>query len=505
MVVMDGWGIAPPSPGNYISQARTPNFDYFFSHYPHCQNKAAGQAVGLPKGTEGNSEVGHLHMGAGRIVLQMYEVINRAIRDKSFFENRVLKRALSFAKKKNSSVHLMGLCSDGGVHSHINHLLAILKMAKMTSVKKVFIHFFADGRDVPERSALRYLKIIEKREKRLKLGRVSTVIGRYYAMDRDNNWDRTKRAYDMLTLGRGFKAESAKAAIENSYKRGDPTDYYIQPNVVVNQDKKPFGLIRDNDSVIFFNFRTDRPRQLTRAFISRRFSRFKREVHPRILFTTMTQYDKTFSCPFAFKESVVKNNLGQVLAKNGLKQLRIAETEKYAHVTYFFNSQTEKPNPGEKRIMIPSPKVPSYDKKPEMSAYRIVPQVIKQIKKNEFDFILVNFANCDLVGHSAKKEAIIKAVEVVDQCVGRVVRAGLENNYVMILTADHGSAEEKLYPDGNPKPSHSTNPVPFIIVSNDNDLKRIRLKNGGQKDVAPTILKIMGIKKPKEMTGRPLF
>jgi len=253
LVVMDGWGIAPPGPGNYISQAQTPNFDYFFSHYPHCQNKAAGQAVGLPKGTEGNSEVGHLHMGAGRIVLQMYEVINRAIRDKSFFENKVIKRALSFARKKNSSVHLMGLCSDGGVHSHINHLLAILKMAKITSVKKVFIHFFADGRDVPERSALRYLKMIEKREKRLKLGRVSTVIGRYYAMDRDNNWDRTKRAYDMLTLGRGFKEESAKAAIENSYKRGDPTDYYIQPNVVVNQDKKPLGLIRDNDSVIFFN------------------------------------------------------------------------------------------------------------------------------------------------------------------------------------------------------------------------------------------------------------
>ena len=505
MIVMDGWGIAPPGPGNYIKDARTPNFDYFFSHYPHCQNKAAGPAVGLPKGAEGNSEVGHLHMGAGRIVWQMYEVINRAIKDKSFFENKTIQDALTYAKKKKSSLHLMGLCSDGGVHSHTNHLLAILKMAKTAGVKRVFIHFFADGRDVPEKSALKYLKIIEMAERRMGLGQVATVIGRYYAMDRDNNWSRTRSAYDTLTLGKGFKAKSARDAIEQAYKRGDPTDYYIKPTVILGEDKKPLGLIRDNDSVIFFNFRTDRPRQLTKAFIAQKFSGFKRKVHPRVFFTTMTQYDKTFACPFVFKEPIVKNNLGQVLAKQKLKQLRIAETEKYAHVTYFFNSQIEKPNPGEERIMIPSPKVPSYDKKPEMSAYKIAKEVVRQIKKNKFDFILVNFANCDLVGHSAQKEAIIKAVEVVDECVGKTTSAGLENNYAMVLTADHGSAEEKLYPDGSPKPSHSTNPVPFIIVSKDKRLKKIKLKNGGQKDVAPTILDIMGIKAPKEMTGKSLL
>ncbi|MCK4428775.1 MAG: 2,3-bisphosphoglycerate-independent phosphoglycerate mutase [Candidatus Aenigmarchaeota archaeon] len=505
LVVMDGWGIAPPGPGNYISQAKIPRFNYLVKNYPHTKNKASGEAVGLPKGAQGNSEVGHLHMGAGRIVLQMYELINRAIKDKTLPKNKTLAKAMDFAKKNNSSLHLVGLCSDEGVHAHTNHLIALLKMAKKRNVKKVFIHFIADGRDVPEKSAKEYLKIIEMETRKLKLGKIATVAGRYYSMDRDNNWNRTKEAYDLLTLGKGFKAKNATEAVNQAYKKGDKTDYYIHPTIIVDKNQKPISLIKDKDSVIFFNFRTDRPRQLTKAFISKKFTKFKRKVCPKVLFTAMTEYDKTFNCPFAFERKKIKNNLGQVLEKRGLKQLRVAETEKYAHVTYFFNSQVEKPNKGEDHLLIPSPKVISYDKKPEMSAREIMKKTVKQIKKQKYDFILLNFANCDLVGHSAVKKAIIKAVEVVELCTEKIVEAGLENEYTLILTADHGSAEDKLYPDGKPKPSHSTNLVPFIVVSADKKVQKIKLKSGGQKDVAPTILELMGIKKPKEMKGKSLI
>jgi 2,3-bisphosphoglycerate-independent phosphoglycerate mutase len=507
LVIMDGWGVAPPGPGNYVFQARTPIFDYLIKKYPSTINKASGEAVGLPPDTEGNSEVGHLHLGAGRIIWQLYTKINRAIKNKTFFKNKILIKAIDFAKRHNSNLHLVGLCSDGGVHAHIDHLLALIKLASKRKQNRVFIHFIADGRDVPEKSAKKYVKTIEKMTKKLGIGKIATIMGRYYAMDRDNNWNRTKKAYDLLTLGKGFKVKSALEAIEKAYKRGDKTDYYIKPTVILNKNKEPISLVGDNDSVIFFNFRTDRPRQLTKAFIEKRFKKFKRKKYPKVLFVTMTEYDKNFDCLFAFKEEVVKNNLGQILAKHKLKQLRIAETEKYAHVTYFFNSQIEKPNKGEKRILIPSPKVASYDLKPEMAAFKITNEAVKQIAKKEFDFILVNFANCDLVGHSGVKKAIIKAVEVVDQCLDKIVKAGLENNYVLILTADHGSAEDKLYLNGKPrpKPSHSTNPVHFVIVSDDERLKKIKLKKGEQKDVAPTILDIMNIKKPKEMTGKSLI
>jgi len=505
LIVTDGWGVAKPGPGNYVSQAKTPNFNSFLKKYPHTQLRASGNDVGLPKGSQGNSEVGHLHLGAGRIVWQMYEKINREIKSGNFFKNKALLNATDFAKKHKSSLHLMGLCSDAGVHSHIDHLIALLKMAKSKGLKDVFIHFFADGRDVPERSAKKYVKKLEKAEKELGIGKIATVVGRYYSMDRDNNWDRTKKAYDMLVEGKGFDAKNALEAIDEAYRRGDKTDYYIQPTVIVGKNGKPIATIKDNDSVIFFNFRTDRPRQLTSAFISKKFNKFKRKIWPKVLFTTMTMYEKDFKCPFAFKEENVKNNFGQVLAKNGLKQLRLAETEKYAHVTYFFNSQIEKPNKGEDRIMIPSPKVPSYDQKPEMSAYEITREAVRQISKKKYDFILINFANCDLVGHSAVKDAIIKCIEVVDECVGEVVKAGLENGYTIIVTADHGSVEDKLYPDGRPKPSHSTNPVNFIIISNDEKLRNLKLRKGGLKDVAPTMLEIMGIKKPKEMTGNSLI
>lgn len=505
LIITDGWGIAKPGPGNYVSQAKTPNSNNLLKRYPHTSLKASGNSVGLPKKTQGNSEVGHLHLGAGRIVWQMYEKINRKIRNKNFFKNKPLLNAMKFAKKHNTSLHLMGLCSDEGVHAHIDHLIALLKMAKNQKLKNVFIHFFCDGRDVPEKSAKKYVKIIERAEKKIGIGKIGTVVGRYYSMDRDKNWNRTKKAYDMLVFGKGFEAKSAKDAIEKAYERGDKTDYYIQPTVIVDKNGGALTTIKDKDSVIFFNFRTDRPRQLTETFISKKFKKFKRKFWPNVLFTTMTEYDKEFNCPFAFEEEMVKDNLGEILAKNKLKQLRLAETEKYAHVTYFFNSQIETPNKGEDRVMIPSPKVPSYDLKPEMSAYKIAKEAVRQISNKKYDFILMNFANCDLVGHSAVKKAIIKCVEVVDDCMGKVVRACMENDYISIITADHGSAEDKLYPDGRPKPAHSTNPVNFIIVSNDERLKKIRLVKGGLKNVAPTILDLMNIKKPKKMTGKSLI
>lgn len=497
LIILDGWGIAPPGPGNYISQAKTPNFDSLLKKYPHTENEAAGNAVGLPAGSQGNSEVGHLHLGAGRIVWQMYERINQSIKDGSFYRNKILLQAIKHVKMKGT-LHLMGLCSDEGVHAHTDHLIALLKMVKKEGLKDVAIHFFADGRDVSERSAGKYVKTIEKTCGEIGSGRIVSLVGRYYSMDRDRNWKRTKAAYDMLVSGRGFIASNASEAVEKAYERGDKTDYYIQPTVI----GKPV-LVKSGDSVIFFNFRTDRPRQLTRAFIEKDFKEFRRKRVPKILYTTMTEYDKRFKCPFAFSEEKVENNLGQVLSQAGIRQLRIAETEKYAHVTYFFNSQIEKPNKGEERLMIPSPKVPSYDQKPEMSAYGIAEKLREKISQKKYDFILANFANCDLVGHSAVREAIIMAVETVDECLGKAVKAGTENGYVCVVTADHGSAEDKLYPDGKPKPAHSCNSVPFILVSNGPG--QVKLKKGGQKDVAPTILEIMGLEKPKEMTGKSLI
>jgi len=501
LIVADGWGYSKPCSGNYICQSYTPEFNELLKKYPHTLNKASGNAVGLPKGSQGNSEVGHLHIGSGRIVWQMYEKINRTIKNKSFFRNKKLIEAMDFAKKNNSNLHLMGLCSDEGVHAHTEHLIALLKMAQERGVKNIFIHFFADGRDVPEKSAQKYVDIVEK----TRIGRIASIVGRYYSMDRDNNWERTKEAFDMLILGKGFKAKNAKEAIDMAYKRGNKTDYYIQPTVIVDKNNESLTTIKDNDAVIFFNFRTDRPRQLTHAFLDKKFDKFKREKVPKVKFITFAPYEKSFAKIAAFFEDKVTSNLGETISRNKLKQLRMAETEKYGHVTFFFNSQIEKPYKGEKRILIPSVKVPSYDQKPEMSAYEIANEAAKQIKTGKFDFIVINFANCDLVGHSAVKEAIIKAVQTVDECSKKIIDVGLEKDYTIILTADHGSAEDKLYPDGKAKPSHSTNPINFILISNDKALERIKLKNGEQSDVAPTILELMGLKKPKEMTGKSLI
>lgn len=500
LVVQDGWGIAPKGLGNYIEQAKKPVYDSLIKKYPHTQNEASGNAVGLPSGSQGNSEVGHLHMGAGRIVWQMYELINREIKSGGLFRNKALLAAMEHAKKNKSRLHLLGMCSDEGVHSHVNHLYALLEMAKKQGIKDVHIHFIADGRDVAEKSAKGYAAEIEKKIKEIGIGKIVTLVGRYFAMDRDNNWDRTKKAYDLYVKGEGFPAKDAASGIDDAYKRGDKTDYYIQPIII---DKN--GMFKDNDSVIFWNFRTDRPRQITKAFIENGFDRFKRDAVPKVMWTTLTKYDDTFKCPCAYVEPNVTNNLGQVIAAAGLKQLRMAETEKYGHVTFFFNSQIEVPNKGEERILIPSAKVPSYDLKPEMSAAEIASEAVSQIGKKKFDFILINFANCDLVGHSAVKEAIIKCVSVVDECTGKVVDAGVSNGYTVIVTADHGSAEDKLYPDGSPKPAHSCNPVNFILISDDKDLLKAKLRKGGQQDVAPTVIELIGLKQPKEMTGKSLI
>ncbi|MFA6005685.1 MAG: 2,3-bisphosphoglycerate-independent phosphoglycerate mutase [Patescibacteria group bacterium] len=503
LIIADGWGVAPPSPGNYISQAKTPNFDNFLVKYPNSTNVAAGNAVGVPEGSQGNSEIGHLHIGAGRIVWQMLTLVNKAIDDGSLFEKENLKTALEKVKNDNSSLHIFGMFSDEGIHSHINHAKALLTYAQKMGIQKIYIHFIADGRDVPEKSAQTYVDDIEK----LGIGKIASVVGRYYAMDRDNNWDRTQKAYDMLTLGKGFTAQTATEAVSNAYARGDKTDYYIQPTVIVDQSNAPVSVLQDNDLVIFFNFRTDRPRQLSHALKDSIFDKFNREKHPTVSLLTMTPYDTSLeeNAILHFHEQPVVNNLGSILSQNNLKQLRLAETDKYAHVTYFFNSEIEKPFSGEDRILIPSPKVPSYDLEPEMSAREITKTALQKISENTYDFMLINFANCDLVGHAAVKKAVITAVETVDQCVGTVVTAALATGYTVIFTADHGNAEDKLYSNGQPRPSHSTNPVPFILISRDLELQRVALKSGGQQDVAPTILEIMGLPKPPEMTGTSLI
>jgi len=498
LIVNDGWGMADLGPGNYLEQANTPFFDDIWSRYPHAANQSSGNAVGIPEGSQGNSEVGHLHLGAGRVVWQMYELINREIKDRSFFGNSVLDEAFDHAK--GHTLHLIGLCSDGGIHSHINHLFALLELAKQKGLSDVVIHFVADGRDVPEKSALGYIDQIQAKINELGIGRIVSVVGRYFAMDRDLNWGRTKNAYDLMVSGQGHKVESAQEAVNRAYERGDATDYYIEPSVIGD-----YQGAKDGDVVWFFNFRTDRPRQLTRALSDASFDGFDRVKFPYLQVYMMTRYDETFPNKYAFDEPVVESCLSKVLADKDLKQLKVCESDKKPHVTYFFNSQIETPFMGEDRVVVPSPKVPSYDQTPEMSAYEIRDKTVEALEKGEYNFILVNFANADLVGHSTNREAIIKAVEVVDICNREVINKALECGYTTILTSDHGNAEEKLYQDGSPKPSHTTNPVPVILISSDEDLQRVTLRNGGAIDVAPTVLELLGIDKPSDMTGVSLI
>jgi 2,3-bisphosphoglycerate-independent phosphoglycerate mutase len=506
LVVRDGWGYTEKTKGNAVHMARTPVDDGLMETRPWVLLKCTGDAVGVPEGTQGGSEPGHLTMGAGRVVLQPLEEINRGIEDESFYSNPALLEAVYSCKRNRGRLHLMGLLSDQGIHSTTAHLYVLLELARRESLDAVFIHCFLDGRDAPERSARKYLRETSRRAEEIGVGRIASIVGRYYAMDRDTNWDRTEKAYDLLTLGIGYGENAPLKAVTEAYRRGDNTDYYIEPTVMNDENGKPVATIDDGDSVIFWNFRSERARQITYALTQPEFDAFPRKKIPQIHFTCMSVYDQRLDLPIAFPQKKVEDNLGQVVASHGLKQLRIAESEKYAQVTFFFNSQEEEANPGEDRIMVPSLKVPSYEDEPVMSAYGVTERLILEIQKGFYDFILVNYANGDLVGHSANYVAGLLAVETVDSCIGRLVDEALTMDYTVLVTGDHGNIETMLYPDGEPNPSHGLNPVPFILVSDDLVLKGAELRRGeGLASVAPTILDLMGLEKPLEMTGKSLL
>ncbi|MDD3654791.1 MAG: 2,3-bisphosphoglycerate-independent phosphoglycerate mutase [Desulfotomaculaceae bacterium] len=503
LVIMDGWGHSDRSEGNAVAQAITPNINKYLSRYPHCTLVCSGEEVGLPEGQMGNSEVGHLNIGAGRVVYQELTKINRAVRDGSFFTNETLLKAVDRAKKQNTALHLMGLFSDGGVHSHINHLFALLDLAARENLSRVFIHAFLDGRDVPPANAKEYFTLLEQKLNKLGFGAVATVMGRYYAMDRDRRWERVEQAYRAMVLGEGFQADSALEAVDQGYGRKE-TDEFIQPTVLKQDSGEPVAKISNGDSIIFFNFRPDRARELTRAFVDNEFSGFNRPAdRPEVSFTCMTLYDKTIAAPVAFQPQTLNNSLGQMLGASGITQLRLAETEKYAHVTFFFNGGVELPNPGEERILIPSPKVATYDLKPEMSAWEVTDTFLEQLALNKYRVIIMNYANADMVGHTGVMTAAVQAVETVDSCLGRVVPAVLQAGGTVLITADHGNAEEMLDEQGEIYTAHTTNPVPFIMICH--AIKGINLRNGSLEDIAPTILQLLHIPKPKEMTGNSLI
>jgi 2,3-bisphosphoglycerate-independent phosphoglycerate mutase len=502
LMIMDGLGIAPKSEGNAVTLAKKPNFDRLIKEYPNSELQASGMAVGLPEGQMGNSEVGHLNIGAGRIVYQELTRITKSIADEDFFENEALLKAMKNAKENNTSLHLLGLLSDGGVHSHINHIRGLLEFAKKEGLQKVYVHAFMDGRDVPPSSGKAFVEKTEAMMKEIGVGEIATLSGRYYAMDRDNRWERVELAYNALVLGKGETASSATEAIDKSY-HDNKTDEFVLP-CVVEKDGKATATINNGDSVVFFNFRPDRARELTRAINDRTFDGFKRETL-NLTFVTMTQYDKTLEgVNIAFKPQTLTNTLGEYISSKGLKQLRIAETEKYAHVTFFFNGGVEKENEGEERKVIPSPKVATYDLKPEMSAYELTDELLSKIDEDKYDMIILNYANPDMVGHTGIVDAAVKAVETVDECLGKVVDKILEKDGTLFITADHGNAETMIdFSTGSPFTAHTTDPVPFLWVTN--NVNGRSLKAGKLADIAPTMLNVMGVEVPAEMTGECLI
>ena len=497
LMILDGYGLSEEKAGNAIAAAKKPNIDGLFSTYPHSMLVSSGESVGLPEGQMGNSEVGHLNIGAGRIVYQDLTRISKSIHNGGFFKNKVLIDAIEYVKNHDSSLHFLGLLSDGGVHSHITHLYALFEMAKEQGIKKVYLHAFLDGRDVPPKSALAYIEQTEKMMKEL-VGEFATISGRYFAMDRDKRWERVEKAYDAMTGGLGVTAKSARDALKNAYDRGE-TDEFVTPTVII-KDKEPVSFISDNDSIIFFNFRSDRAREITRAFKDDNFSGFIRKSFPQINFVGLTQYDETFNVTVAFPPEHLKNILSEVLSRHHLRQLRIAETEKYAHVTFFFSGGVEVPFDGEDRILVPSPKVSTYDIQPEMSAFLVTDEVVKAISSGKYDIIILNYANCDMVGHTGVFEAAVKAVEAIDQCIGRVFEAVKKADGLLIITADHGNAEKMIDNNGGIHTAHTSNNVPFLICE-----KRVRVRNGILADIAPTVLDVLGIKKPEEMIGKSLI
>ncbi len=505
LMILDGFGINDRTDGNAIAAAKTPVIDGIIKKYPCVKGYASGLDVGLPEGQMGNSEVGHLNIGAGRIVYQELTRITKSIKDGDFFENKSLLSAVANCKEKNSDFHILGLLSDGGVHSHINHMLALVKLAKDNGLKRVFVHAFMDGRDTPPTSGKGYIERLEEELRGIGVGKIATVCGRYYAMDRDNRWDRIERAYNCLCLGKGEKAGSAVGYAEKSYENG-VTDEFLLPANIVDDDGVPLSLIDPNDSVVFFNFRPDRARELTRAFVDKNFESFKREKNnTAVKFVCFTEYDVTIENKLvAFKQQKLDNTLGEYLSGLGKKQLRLAETEKYAHVTFFFNGGIETPNENEDRILIPSPKVATYDLKPEMSAYEVTEKLVENIKAEKYDLIVVNYANSDMVGHTGVMPAAIEAIEAVDKCIGMVLEALLEAKGQMFICADHGNSDQMIdYSTGQPHTAHTTNPVPFVLV---NYADGIKLRDGGKlADIAPTLLEMMNLPVPSEMTGQSLL
>jgi len=499
LIILDGWGIGDGSKSDAIANANTPFVDSLFKNYPHSTLRTSGEHVGLPDGQMGNSEVGHLNIGAGRIVYQDFALINKAVREKTIDTNVELVKAFDYAKKENKAIHFIGLVSEGGVHSSQGHLHHLCDLAKSKGLNNVFIHAFTDGRDTDPKSGLGYLTNLENHLK-TSAGKIASVVGRYYAMDRDKRWERVKLAYDLLVKGAGTKTQNAIQAIESSYAE-NVTDEFIKPIVCTDASGNPIGNIKENDVVICFNFRTDRCREITEVLTQKDMPEQGMKTLP-LYYVTMTNYDATFkNVHILYDKDNLVNTLGEVLERAGKKQIRIAETEKYPHVTFFFSGGREKEFVGEKRIMAPSPKVATYDLQPEMSAVELTDAILPEIKKGETDFICLNYANADMVGHTGDYNAVTKAVETVDACTKRIVEAGIEKGYSFIIIADHGNSDYMINPDGSPNTAHTTNPVPCILI--DTDYKHV--KEGKLADIAPTILKILGIAVPKEMDGEVLI
>ncbi|MCD4792233.1 MAG: 2,3-bisphosphoglycerate-independent phosphoglycerate mutase [Bacteroidales bacterium] len=498
LMILDGWGIGDKSKSDIISQGDTPYIDSLIEKYPNSQLLTDGENVGLPKGQMGNSEVGHLNIGAGRVVYQDLVKINKAVEDNSISENPILKTALEYAKNNNQAVHFIGLISDGGVHSSQKHLHKLCDITKDIGLKKVYIHAITDGRDTDPESGLGYIKKLKNHLKQSN-GKIASLIGRYYTMDRDKRWERVKKGYDLMTAGTGENSRDILSSVQKSYDEGI-TDEFIKPIVMVNENNEPVGLIKEKDVVICFNFRTDRLRQITTALTQENLHEFR--MHTMDLhYLTMTRYDESFTnIRIIYDKENVKNTLGELLAKAGKKQLRIAETEKFAHVTFFFSGGQANEFENEKRILIQSPKVATYDLQPEMSAYKVADALVKELNKKEHDFICLNFANGDMVGHTGIVDAILKAVKAVDENVKNVVEAAKANGYSVLIIADHGNADYAINPDGSPNTAHSLNPVPCILIDDD----YTKIENGILADVAPTLLNIMNIKIPEDMTGKIL-
>ncbi len=503
LMILDGFGLNETQEGNAVAQANTPVLDKLMSDYPFVKGYASGLAVGLPDGQMGNSEVGHLNMGAGRIVYQELTRISKEIEDGDFFKNEALLKAVENCKKNGSDLHLFGLVSDGGVHSHNTHIYGLLELAKRQGLQNVYVHCFMDGRDTAPSSGKGFIQELADKMKEIGVGKIATISGRYYAMDRDNRWDRVEKAYAALTKGEGVKAQDPVAAMQASYD-DDKTDEFVLPTVI-EEDGKPVATVKDQDSVIFLNFRPDRAREMTRVFCCDDFSGFDRGARKQVTYVCFTEYDVTIpNKEIAFKKVELKNTFGQFLAANGKTQARIAETEKYAHVTFFFNGGVEEPNKGEERILVKSPKVATYDLQPEMSAPEVCEKLCGAIRSQNFDVIIINFANPDMVGHTGVLEAAKKALEAVDTCVGKALEALLEVDGQMFLCADHGNAEQLIdYETGVPFTAHTINPVPFILINYD---PAYTLKEGGRlADIVPTLIEMMGMEKPAEMTGESLL